>query len=163
MIRRIFGAASELQDVVKIIYLEDYSMEIGKLICSGVDLWLNNPQRPLEASGTSGMKAALNGVPSLSIRDGWWSEGHIEGVTGWSIESPEGNEINPFFEASSLYHKLEHVILPMFYNRPDDYAGIMRSAIYLNGSFFNTHRMILQYRDNAYNQVSSVSRVAQIV
>ena len=79
-----------LRDKIKIAYLENYSMEIGKLMTSGVDLWLNTPLPPMEASGTSGMKAAVNGVPSLSVLDGWWIEGCIEGVTGWSIGPPDG-------------------------------------------------------------------------
>jgi starch phosphorylase len=106
----------------------------------------------MEASGTSGMKAALNGVPSLSILDGWWMEGHVEGVTGWSIGDGRdgGIEIDPAEEANSLYDKLEHVILPLFYNQPDAYAEIRRSTIALNGSFFHTQRMVLQYLRNAY-------------
>ncbi|HSO73099.1 MAG TPA: alpha-glucan family phosphorylase, partial [Thermodesulfobacteriota bacterium] len=85
MIRRVFAATGDLGKNIKLVYLENYDMTLGKIICGGVDLWLNTPLRPLEASGTSGMKAALNGVPSLSILDGWWIEGHMENVTGWSI------------------------------------------------------------------------------
>jgi starch phosphorylase len=94
------------------------------------------------------MKAALNGVPSFSVLDGWWIEGHIEGVTGWSIG--ESNENDTHAEAVSLYEKLERVILPLFYSEPDKFAQMMRSAIALNGSFFNTQRMIFQYLRNAY-------------
>jgi glycogen phosphorylase len=125
-----------------------------------VDLWLNTPHHPLEASGTSGMKAALNGVPSLSIRDGWWVEGHFEGVTGWSIgydENPEEHAI----ELASLYEKLEHTILPMFYSEPQAYALIMRSAIAVNGSFFNTERMLSQYWLNAYGAECTGLRQAE--
>jgi starch phosphorylase len=118
------------------------------MICSGVDLWLNTPEKEREASGTSGMKAALNGVPSLSVLDGWWLEGHIEGVTGWSIEDGGEGEAG---EAASLYEKLEKVILPMHYHDPDAYAKVMRSAIALNGTFFNTQRMVMQYVFNAYS------------
>jgi starch phosphorylase len=85
LIRRIHEASRALGDIIPVVYLEEYDIALGKYLCSGVDLWLNTPQRPMEASGTSGMKAALNGIPSLSILDGWWIEGHIEGVTGWSI------------------------------------------------------------------------------
>jgi starch phosphorylase len=148
IIRRIFEAAAALADDVRLVYLENYDMALGKLLCSGVDVWLNTPLRPQEASGTSGMKAALNGVPSLSVLDGWWIEGHIEGVTGWSVG--EGNENDSPAEAVSLYDKLEHVILPLFYREPDNFAHVMRSAIALNGSFFNTQRMIFQYLRNAY-------------
>src|SRR5215212_7792575 len=88
-IRRIVRAARELGGRVSVAYLENYDVSLAKLLVGGA-IWLNTPQRPLEASGTSGMKAAHNGVPSLSVLDGWWIEGHIEGVTGWSIgPSPE--------------------------------------------------------------------------
>ncbi len=137
MIRRIFQAEKALQDQLKIVYLEEYDMELGKMICAGVDVWLNTPQKPREASGTSGMKAALNGVPSLSVLDGWWIEGHVEGVTGWSIGDNWKAESDPAAEISSLYGKLESLILPMFYQQPYKYAEVMRSAISLNGSFFN--------------------------
>jgi len=96
------------------------------------------------------MKAALNGVPSFSILDGWWIEGHIEGVTGWSIGDDWRSETNPGREIASLYDKLECVILPMFYGQPGAFAGIMRSAIALNGSYFNAQRMMIQYLQNAY-------------
>jgi starch phosphorylase len=152
VIKRIFELAAGLEGELRIVYLENYEMELARSLCAGVDLWLNTPQRPMEASGTSGMKAALNGVPSLSILDGWWMEGHVEGVTGWSIGDGRdgGIEIDPVEEANSLYDKLEHVILPLFYNQPDAYAEIRRSTIALNGSFFHTQRMVLQYLRNAY-------------
>jgi starch phosphorylase len=150
IIRKIFEAAAALANDVRVVYLENYDMALGKLICSGVDVWLNTPLRPQEASGTSGMKAALNGVPSLSVLDGWWIEGHIEGATGWSIGDRDGTENDSAAEALSLYEKLEQVILPLFYNAPDGYAKVMRAAIAMNGSFFNTQRMISQYVRNAY-------------
>ena len=133
LIRRVFEASRALAGSVKVVYVENYDMTWGERICSGVDLWLNTPETTREASGTSGMKAALNGVPSLSVLDGWWLEGHIEGVTGWSIDGQmEGRAA----EAASLYDKLENVILPMYYERPEEYAEVMRSAIALNGTFF---------------------------
>jgi starch phosphorylase len=152
LIKRIFQFKEALKKEIKIAYLENYDMELGKMITSGVDLWLNTPQPPLEASGTSGMKAALNGVPSLSIMDGWWLEGHIEGITGWAIgdgaltERPPG----PANDAASLYEKLEQVILPLFYRDQDHFIDVMLHCIALNGSFFNTHRMVQQYVLNAY-------------
>ncbi len=145
MIRHIFRAAQLLGDTVRVIYLENYDMSLAQILCAGVDLWLNTPHKPLEASGTSGMKAALNGVPSLSVLDGWWIEGHVEGVTGWSVEGGDSSS-----EIASLYDKLERVILPQFYGRPLGYAEVMRSAISLNGSFFNTQRMVSQYLNHAY-------------
>ena len=150
IIRRIFEAAAKLASDVRVVYLENYDMALGKLLCSGVDVWLNTPLRPQEASGTSGMKAALNGVPSFSVLDGWWIEGHIEGVTGWSIGDADTAENDSIAEAASLYHKLEQVILPLYYKEPDNFSQVMRSAIALNGSFFNTQRMLSQYMRNAY-------------
>jgi starch phosphorylase len=155
IIRRIFKAKKALKKNIPVVFLDDYNMELGGKITSGVDLWLNTPQFPLEASGTSGMKAALNGVPSLSILDGWWVEGHIEGVTGWSIgesrraaggSAPTDNQA----EAESLYSKLESVIIPMYYGERHKYLEIMQHAIAINGSFFNTQRMVQQYITDAY-------------
>jgi len=157
IIRRIFEAAAKLASDVRVVYLENYDMALGKLLCSGVDVWLNTPLRPQEASGTSGMKAALNGVPSFSVLDGWWIEGHIEGVTGWSIGDDDSAENDSIAEAASLYQKLEQVILPLYYKEPDNFCRVMRSAIALNGSFFNTQRMVSQYMRNAYLPASNAS------
>jgi glycogen phosphorylase len=157
IIRRIFEAAATLNGDVRVVYLENYDMALGQLLCSGVDVWLNTPLRPQEASGTSGMKAALNGVPSFSVLDGWWIEGHIEGVTGWSIGEADSPQTDSNAEAASLYEKLEAVILPLYYKEPDRFAQVMRSAIALNGSFFNTQRMISQYVRNAYERASDPS------
>jgi len=150
MIRRVFHGAAALRDAVPVVYMEDYDMALAKYICSGVDLWLSTPRKPLEASGTSGMKAALNGVPSLSTLDGWWVEGHVEGVTGWAIEDGGRSDADSAEEAVSIYDKLEYVVLPMFYSRPKAFAEVMRSTIALNGSFFNAQRMMRQYMENAY-------------
>ncbi len=146
-IKRVIELAHELSNgLLRIVYLENYEWKLGGLLTAGVDLWLNTPKRPYEASGTSGMKAALNGVPSLSILDGWWIEGWIEGVTGWAIEDREEEAE----EAGSLYSQLEQVILPLFHGQPEGWRRVMRSAIALNGSFFNTQRMVEQYALNAY-------------
>jgi glycogen phosphorylase len=154
VIRRIFEVSHQLRGQIPVVFLEDYDMELSRLIVSGVDLWLNTPQRPLEASGTSGMKAAHNGVPSFSILDGWWIEGHIEGVTGWAIGSkePELSKSDDFNrdDAEDLYQKLKKAIAPMFYQERERWVDIMRHAIALNASFFNTHRMVQQYVTNAY-------------
>ena len=149
LIREVIEMSSRYAcDALRIVYVPNYDMEWGKLITSGVDLWLNTPQRPQEASGTSGMKASLNGVPSLSVLDGWWVEGCIEGVTGWSIASD--GDTHGLSETESLYAKLANTILPMFYQQPDAYGAVMRSSIAINGSFFNTQRMVTQYLTNAY-------------
>lgn len=150
LIRRVFEAAAALADAVRVVYLEEYDMALAKYLCAGVDLWLNTPQKPDEASGTSGMKAALNGVPSLSILDGWWIEGHVEGSTGWSIGDEWEPESDPSQQVASLYDKLEYLIVPTFYEKPAAFARVMRSAIALNGSFYNAQRMMLQYLENAY-------------
>jgi starch phosphorylase len=134
-------------------YIENYDMETAKLLVAGVDLWLNTPVRPQGASGTSGMKAALNGVPQFSILDGWWLEGHIENVTGWSIgPHPENTQNqNPDQEdVEDLYAKLEHVIIPKYEADRAEWVKVMRQAIAINGSFFNTHRMLEQYVLSAY-------------
>jgi starch phosphorylase len=153
VIERIFKARAALCPHVSLVYLQNHDMALGKLLTAGVDLWLNTPDRPLEASGTSGMKAALNGVPSLSVLDGWWVEGCIEGVTGWAIgdDGPgpqgDGNAV----DASSLYDKLEHTILPLFRQDRGRFSDVMRHAIALNGSFFNSHRMVEEYALKAYS------------
>jgi starch phosphorylase len=150
MIRRIFEHMERLRGRIAIAYLEDYDMAIARRMVAGVDLWLNTPQPPLEASGTSGMKAAMNGVPHFSVLDGWWLEGCIEGVTGWAIGDGSGARDERSADARSLYDKLEFIILPMFYREPDRYLDVMRHAIALNGSFFNTGRMMDQYVRKAY-------------
>lgn len=154
MIRRVIELAKQLNsDALKIVYLENYEWRLGALLTGGVDLWLNTPKRPYEASGTSGMKAALNGVPSLSILDGWWIEGWIEGVTGWAIADREDEA----GEAASLYEHLEQMILPLYTRRPEEWQRIMRSTIALNGSYFNTQRMLEQYVLNAYFPENAVA------
>ncbi|MCX8126275.1 MAG: alpha-glucan family phosphorylase, partial [Dehalococcoidia bacterium] len=150
LIRRVFQAAAELAPLVKVVYLEEYDMALAKYLCSGVDLWLNTPKKPEEASGTSGMKAAMNGVPSLSVLDGWWIEGHFEGITGWAIGDSAEAVSDPVAEAKSMYDKLEYVILPMYYNDPRSYTRVMRSAIAINASYYNAERMLYQYYRNAY-------------
>ena len=146
LIRDVYSAAVKLNsNYLKIYYVENYDWELGALLTQGVDLWVNTPRRPYEASGTSGMKAALNGVPSLSILDGWWIEGCAENTTGWAINNGE-TEAD---EAASLYDKLENVIAPLYAN-PTAWAALQQHCIAINGSFFNTHRMLGQYFENAY-------------
>ena len=153
-IQRIVQARDDLKPAISLVYLENYDMEMARLLTAGVDVWLNTPQPPLEASGTSGMKAALNGVPSLSILDGWWIEGWIEGQTGWAIGEHCGKAPNEpertACDVASLYEKLEQVILPLFHHNRDGFIDVMRHCISLNGSFFNTQRMVQQYVVKAY-------------
>jgi starch phosphorylase len=153
ILQRIFNATRDPDLWGRIAFVEDYGEQLAQYMVHGVDVWLNNPLPPLEASGTSGMKAALNGVPSLSVLDGWWLEGCIEGVTGWGVgevRRDPGAASDPANDATSLYAKLESVVVPTFYHGQDHFLDIMRHAIALNGSFFNTQRMIQQYVLKAY-------------
>lgn len=148
LIERLHGWVRELQDAVAVVFLPDYAMDLARLLVSGVDVWLNTPLRPLEASGTSGMKAALNGVPTLSVLDGWWLEGWIEGVTGWAVGG-EADADNAR-DAASLYDKLEGQVLPLYYGDRAGWAAIMKGAITHNSSFFNSHRMMRRYAVEAH-------------
>ena len=160
IIRHVFEEAQRLTSAkLHIIYLADYEWRLGALLTGGVDLWLNNPLRPYEASGTSGMKAALNGVPSLSVLDGWWIEGCVEGATGWAIDDHDRAED----EAASLYDKLESKILPLYYQDKPGWRKLMQTTIAMNGSFFNTQRMLEQYVSNAYYPEKRASYSAHLL
>ncbi len=146
LIREVFDAAKKFSSAkLKMIYLENYDWELGEQLTGGVDVWLNTPQRPYEASGTSGMKAALNGVPSLSVLDGWWIEGCAEGITGWAINDDDNEDI----EAGYLYDKLEQDVIPKFADKKA-WARMQQHCIAINGTYFNTHRQLGQYVANAY-------------
>jgi starch phosphorylase len=150
VIKYIFQIKEQLKQSIKIVYLENYDIEMAQKLTSGVDIWLNTPQTPMEASGTSGMKAALNGIPMLSIPDGWWVEGCIEDITGWTFgKTPINGTTTDASDANDLYDKLENIVIPTFYDR-DRFINIMRHCISLNGSFFNTQRMVQQYVTKAY-------------
>lgn len=142
--------SSSAQRCIKICYMPNYDMNLARYLVSGVDVWLNTPYPPYEASGTSGMKAALNGVPSLSVLDGWWIEGCVEGVTGWAIGGLGETEEQIRQHDQRLYEKLEGVVLPAYYEQHDHFLDIMASCVALNGSFFNTQRMVQQYVAKAY-------------
>jgi starch phosphorylase len=144
---RVHAALRALAPEIKGVYLNNYNMTMAKLLVAGADVWLNTPQPPLEASGTSGMKAAMNGVPSLSVLDGWWAEGCIEGVTGWAIG--DGRVETAISDAASLYEKLEQQVLPLYRNRAA-WTYVMKGAISRNGSLFNSHRMMRRYASEAY-------------
>lgn len=155
ILKQIIRVCTKEESQLRISFLPNYDMEVAKVLVAGGDVWLNTPRPPWEASGTSGMKAAMNGVPSLSTLDGWWIEGCIEGATGWAIGSVEDGLVSDegyvdSLHARLLYDKLEQVILPLFYKKRDDYIEVMRHSIAINGSFFNTHRMVLQYVNEAY-------------
>jgi starch phosphorylase len=155
ILRKLLCEAENLAGTnLPVVYLEDYGMDLGALLVQGCDLWLNNPIRPREASGTSGMKCSLNGVPNFSVLDGWWIEGCVEGVTGWSIGPEPTETIDDHYDESvdldDLLEKLEKVIIPAFYDRPEEWGKVMRGAIALNGSYFNTHRVVREYCERAY-------------
>ncbi len=155
LIHQVIEAAGKLSnDMLRIVYLENYAWDLGALLTAGVDVWINTPRRPYEASGTSGMKAAMNAVPSLSILDGWWVEGCIEGVTGWAIEDGPDDAS----EAESLYLKLENSVVPLHLDAKEKWAQLMRTTLAFNGSYFNTNRMVKQYTRNAYYPVKLLER-----
>lgn len=162
LIRAIHELGSKAGDLVRVAFLPNYETHLAAQMVAGVDVWLNTPRAPMEASGTSGMKCALNGVPSLSVADGWWLEGGIQGVTGWVVRSPLNEGGVPPIEqdkadADALYDQLEHHLLPMFFHNHMAFGEVMRNAIALNGSFFNTHRMVDQYRVMAYERFVATS------
>ena len=147
IIKEVVNNANQLVDEVNIVFLENYNMHLGRLITSGVDLWLNTPIRPNEASGTSGMKAALNGVPNFSVIDGWWAEGCKDNENGWAIGSPDS--CNDIADAESLYFKLENQIINTFYNDKIKWIQIMKNSI-KTGVDFTAHRMVNDYKDKFY-------------
>lgn len=154
MIEQIFGYVQTLKDEIKIVYIANYDMDLAAKLVSGVDVWLNTPLRPLEASGTSGMKAAHNGVINFGVLDGWWIEGWIEGVTGWAIgPHPKENvsmEECRRRELCDLYNKLECIIAPMFYSRRDEWIKMMKGSIGKIAYYFNSHRLVQRYVTEAY-------------
>lgn len=154
IIQHLLRRRDALRPEIEMVYLENYDLRLAQLLVAGVDVWVNTPLPPLEASGTSGMKAALNGVPSLSTLDGWWLEGCIEDATGWAVGRPEldgrSERERTAADADSLYLKLGQVVAPLFYRDHDRFVSVMRHTIALNGSFFNTQRMVQQYVLKAY-------------
>lgn len=154
LIEQIFSYSEKLKEQIKIVYIENYDMTTAMKTIAGVDVWLNTPRPPQEASGTSGMKAALNGVPNFSVLDGWWIEGWIEGVTGWAIgpdcETQVSADARAAIELDDLYNKLDYVIIPTFYNRKDEWVRIMKNSIEKIPNYFNSHRMMRRYVTEAY-------------
>ena len=157
IIKRIIHIARKPEFRDKIVFLENYNMRIAKQLVAGVDIWLNNPKKPMEASGTSGMKAAANGGLNLSVLDGWWDEGY-NGHNGWTIGSGEiyqNADYQNYVESQELYDKLENEIIPMFYQRdksgiPREWVGMMKNAIKTIPSYFNTTRMLMEYTEKFY-------------
>jgi starch phosphorylase len=154
LIQRIVNARSALSDAIKLVYLENYNIALGKLITSGVDVWLNTPQSPLEASGTSGMKAALNGVPQLGTLDGWWAEG-FTGENGWAIPEAPADADADDWDMNHTLELVEHEIVPLFYRRVSGkvspgWASMMKHAIAVAGRRFTSRRMLRDYVTGYY-------------
>jgi starch phosphorylase len=156
VLQKIKKTAKDLEDTIPIVFIDNYNMEIASLLTQGTDLWLNTPVRPREASGTSGMKCTMNGIMNFSVLDGWWIEGWIEDVTGWSI-GPEPSaadykwHYDESLDAIDLYDKLEKKIIPTYYNDHEKWVSMMQHTIALNASFFNTHRVVREYASKAYS------------
>jgi starch phosphorylase len=151
LIRELHQRLQQLAGEVAMVFLPGYDMDVSRLMVSGCDIWLNTPLRPYEASGTSGMKAAFNGVPQLSVLDGWWMEGCIEGVTGWSIG--DGAESSNGGDGEALYRKLGQTVLPLWHEgagRSAAWVAVMKGAIAKNASYFNSHRMLRRYATEVY-------------
>ncbi len=149
LIRRLHTYARELSDQIRVAFIPNFDMAAAQRLVAGVDLWLNTPRPPLEASGTSGMKASFNGVPSLSVLDGWWNEGCVPGVTGWAIEAPR-NDQSDSAAAAALYEQLHDSVLPLYYRDRAGWVAVMKGAISKNASRFNSHRMLRRYVSDAY-------------
>ncbi|MDR2780615.1 MAG: alpha-glucan family phosphorylase [Synergistaceae bacterium] len=157
IIKRIISISKEIGSAMPTVFLENYNMDLAQVLTAGVDVWLNTPIRPREASGTSGMKCVHNGVMNFSVLDGWWIEGWIEDVTGWSI-GPVPKEVDLIEydetqDAMDLYNKLQDKIIPMYYNERHKWITMMKYTIALNASYFNTHRVVKEYCEKAYGTV----------
>jgi starch phosphorylase len=151
LIEQIHHLIKELSKEINIAFLPNYNMALAQKLVAGTDVWLNTPIPPMEASGTSGMKAALNGVPNLSVLDGWWMEGCIEGVTGWSI-GDHGDPETAGQDGDDLYNKLKNIVLPLYYEDREGWIQVMKNAIAKNGSYFHSHRMMRRYATEAYQR-----------
>jgi len=156
-IRQVYHFSQEPGLAGRIVFLEDYDINVGRHLVQGVDLWLNNPRRPMEASGTSGQKAALNGTPNLSILDGWWREAY-NGKNGWAIgeeQDQADTNLQDALDSESLYRTLEQEVVPAFYTREADgipmtWIALMKAAIASVTPAFSTRRMMKEYVDLMY-------------
>lgn len=157
IIKRIIDLSKEIGPALPVVFLENYNMSLAQVLTAGVDVWLNTPIRPREASGTSGMKCVHNGVMNFSVLDGWWIEGWIEDVTGWSIgpipQEADLVEYDEMQDALDLYNKLEEKVIPTYYNDSKKWIWMMKNTIALNASYFNTHRVVKEYCEKAYGTV----------
>ncbi|MBA7554700.1 Glycogen phosphorylase [subsurface metagenome] len=166
MIQEIYKHTLNREFSGRIVFLEDYGINVARFLTQGVDIWLNTPRRPLEASGTSGQKAAINGVPNFSVLDGWWEEGY-NGKNGWTIGSSDksfdNHEEQDKFDVNSLYNVLETEIIPLYYNRdnegiPRNWLDVVRESIKSTISYFSTRRMLKEYITRVYNPLQEENR-----
>ena len=160
LIQRIFRLAQDPRFAGRIAFVEDYDQELASYLVRGVDVWLNNPIPPLEASGTSGMKAAVNGTPNLSILDGWWVEGY-NGVDGWGFGDGLTEVDRTQADAESLYRNLEEQVVPLYYERsdegvPHDFVRVIKAALKSVAPRFGTRRMVQEYADRFYAQIPAL-------
>ncbi len=152
LIRNVHDRMRQLSPGLRVAFLPNYDMALAQILVAGPDLWLNTPQPPLEASGTSGMKAAMNGVLNLSVLDGWWIEACADGVTGWSIGG-QGATGGGEHHGHELYDKLEGQILPLYYQNRAQWIWMMKQSISKIASYFNSQRMMRRYTTEAYVRV----------
>jgi starch phosphorylase len=164
MLQRVFNAAKDQSFGGRIAYVEDYDEQLAQYLVHGVDVWVNNPLPPMEASGTSGMKASLNGVPHLSILDGWWMEG-FNGKNGWAFSGADGPDRDAK-DAQAIYDILEKEVIPLHYNVDDQgvprgWVKVMKEAIKQAGSKFSARRMVKEYAEKFYNRALVAGQMAE--
>ena len=159
VLARVVEASRRIGTAGRIFFIEDYDLRIARFLVSGVDVWLNTPRRPLEASGTSGMKAALNAVPSVSTLDGWWDEAY-DGTNGWAIGRPvEEGPADDEADAATLYGVLEDEVIPAFYDRDTDgiprrWVRFMHGALEIGMARFSTERLLADYVEELYRPIA---------
>jgi starch phosphorylase len=184
LVREIHALQKTLPDSIGLVFVPNYETDLGRVITAGVDLWLNTPRPPMEASGTSGMKAVLNGVPNLSVDDGWWCEGYVAGKTGWRIDASivhgrarsgavsaedardRSEELSKLsneddrLDAAQLYTLLDESVLPTFADTAR-WGTMMRHCIALGGARFNAQRMVESYMKRAYRLGEMVAGIPE--
>ena len=148
---------------VRVAVLENYDIDMAKVLIAGADVWLNNPKRPLEACGTSGIKAAMNGVLNLSVYDGWWLEGGIDGVNGWGVgKRADWSDLSDSVEGedeASLYSKLSTSVLPTFYKERERWVDMQKRSIATVGPLFNSYRMVEEYVTRVYARAAETPAI----
>jgi starch phosphorylase len=157
LIQKVYRTVKKAETGGRLVFLEDYDMNLARYLVQGVDVWMNTPRRPMEASGTSGMKAAINGALNFSVLDGWWREAY-NGKNGWSIgedKEYESNEVQDAADAEDLYQTLERKIIPMYYNRDSkeishEWLTMMKDTMKTVIPQFSTRRMVKQYAEKFY-------------